>query len=69
MLVDLAVKHGCGKIVLLRQNHRENKAKKNNNNDEPFVLRNWSYFGLKEKIAYKCKMAGIKFIQEQKENE
>lgn len=69
MLVDLAVKHGCGKIVLLRQNQRENKTKENNKNGEPFVLRNWSYFSLKEKIAYKCKMAGIKLCQGQKENE
>lgn len=56
MLVDLAVKHGCGNIVLMNQKEREEKAKE----EGGFVLRNWSYYGLKEKIAYKSKMVGIK---------
>ena len=60
MLVDLAVKHACGRIVLLNQTSREDKAKEDNQNGEPFVLRNWSYYGLKEKIGYKCKLVGIK---------
>ena len=64
MLVDLAVKHGCGKIALLNQKPREDKAKEDNQNGEPFVLRNWSYYGLKEKIAYKCKMYGMKLEEE-----
>lgn len=59
MLVDLAVKHGCGQIVLMNQNHREDTAKVDYKHGEPFVLRNWTYYGLKEKIAYKCKMVGI----------
>jgi len=70
MLVDLAVNHGCGKIVLLNQTTREDKAKEDNQNGEPFVLRNWSYYGLKDKISYKCKMVGIKMIVDKdKENE
>lgn len=60
MLVDLAVKHRCGRIVLMCQERRENEAKVQNAEGENFVLRNWSYYGLKEKISYKCKMAGIK---------
>ena len=64
MLVDLAIKHGCGWIHLMNQKPREDKAKEDNQNGEPFVLRNWSYYGLKEKIAYKCKMAGIKLTQD-----
>ena len=60
MLVDLAVKHKCGRIVLINQTPREDKAKEDNQNGEPFVLRNWTYFGLKEKIQYKCKIVGIK---------
>lgn len=64
MLVDLAVSHRCGTIVLMSQKKREDKAKDGNQNGEPFVLRNWSYYGLKEKIAYKCKMVGIKMIQD-----
>lgn len=69
MLVDLAVKHGCGKIMLLNQKPREDKAKEDNQNGEPFVLRNWSYYGFKEKIAYKCKMVGIKLCQDKETEE
>lgn len=64
MLVNLAVKHGCGTIALLNQKPREDKAKEDNLNGEPFVLRNWSYYGLKEKISYKAKMVGIKVVQD-----
>ena len=60
MLVDLAIKHKCAEIVLMRQEHREDAAKETNTNGDNFVLRNWTYFGLKEKIAYKCKKYGIK---------
>ena len=67
MLVDLAVKHGCGIIALLNQKPREDKAKEDNQNGEPFVLRNWSYYGLKEKISYKAKMVGIKVVQDKEE--
>ena len=62
LLVDLAIKHKCGKIVLMHQTPREEEAKEDNKNGNPFVLRNWSYYGFKEKITYKCKMAGIKLI-------
>lgn len=64
MLVDLAVKHGCGTIMLMNQKAREDKAKEDNQNGEPFVLRNWSYFGLKEKIGYKCKRVGVVMKEE-----
>lgn len=64
MLVDMAIKHGCGQIVLMRQTHREDEAKEDNKEGENFVLRNWTYYGLKEKISYKCKMSGIKLEEE-----
>lgn len=67
LLVDMAIKHGCGTIVLLDQKKREDKAKDDNKNGNPFVFRNWSFYGLKEKIKYKCEMVGIKFIDESKE--
>lgn len=67
LLVDLAVKHKCGQIVLMNQKPREDKAKEDDMNGEPFVLRNWSYYGFKEKIAYKCKMCGIKLSQDKEE--
>lgn len=69
MLVDYAVANRCSEIVLLNQISREEKAKEDNQKGEPFVLRNWSYYGLKERINYKAKMFGIKVkeIKEKKE--
>ena len=59
MLIDYAVKNGCGEIVLLNQLHREEKANDDNMEGDNFVLRNWSYSGLKNKIEYKAKMNNI----------
>lgn len=59
MLVDLAVKNKCGQIMLLNQEPREAKAKEDNEQGNNFVLRNWSYYGLIDKITYKSKMYGI----------
>lgn len=64
MLVDAAVKYKCSKIILMKQKQREDKAKDDNQNGDNLVLRNWSYFGLKTKIAYKAEMAGIKILEE-----
>lgn len=64
MLVDVAMKHKCGKIVLVNQNEREEKAKEENMRGEPFLLRNWSYYGLKDKIKYKSRMVGIEVADE-----
>lgn len=64
MLVDLAVKHKCSELVLKNQKEKEAQAKADHEKGEPFVLRNWSYYGLKEKIAYKAKMVGIKLTVE-----
>lgn len=59
MLVDKAIHNHCGTIVLVNQEPREEEAKEANQKGEPFVLRNWSYFGLKTMIDYKAKMVGI----------
>lgn len=64
LLVDLAVKHRCSEIVLMKQTSREEKAKDEHAKGEPFVLRNWSYFGLKDKINYKAGRVGIKMTVE-----
>lgn len=64
MLIDLAVKHKCSSVILMNQTGREEKAKEDNRSRNPFVLRNWSYHGLKEKIEYKAKRYGIKLIIE-----
>ena len=64
MLVDVAMKHKCGKIVLVNQKEREEKAKEENMRGEPSLLRNWSYYGLKDKIKYKSRMVGIEVAEE-----
>lgn len=53
-IIDLAVKHGCGKLRLCKQTEREANAKLDKLN-----LRNWSYYGLIEKIKYKADREGI----------
>ena len=68
MLVDAAVKYKCDTIYLMKQEPREIKAKDDNQKGEPFVLRNWSYFGLKTKIEYKAKQYGI-VLKEEKSKE
>jgi IS605 OrfB family transposase len=59
-LVDLCVKNKCGKLVLKNQSEKEAEAKL----DEEFLLRNWTYFGMKEKLSYKCRKFGIELIVE-----
>jgi len=64
MLIDLAVKYKCGTIVLIEQKRREEDAKA-----EPYILRNWSYYGLKQKIEYKAKLVGIRIVEKVDEGE
>ena len=63
-LVDLAKKHQCGKIVLLDQQQKEEDAKEAFAIGEQFVLRNWSYFELKNLIQYKAAVVGIDMVVE-----
>ncbi|MBR1378003.1 MAG: hypothetical protein IJ557_02615 [Bacteroidaceae bacterium] len=65
LLVQEAVRNRCGTIVLLNQKAREDAAKTNSSNGEPFILRNWSYYGMKEKISYKAAMYGIRLIEDE----
>jgi len=58
-LVDHCVKHHAGTLVLVQQQEKEAVAK-----EDPFLLRNWSYYQLKEKIKYKAEMAGIMLVEE-----
>lgn len=67
MLVDRAVKNHCSTIILVNQEPREIEAKEANQKGEPFVLRNWSYYGLKTMIGYKAKMVGINVKSDGKE--
>lgn len=59
-LIDLCIKSGCGTLNLVNQEEKENEAKEVGNE---LLLRNWSYFGMKEKIKYKCNKAGIELIE------
>lgn len=58
-LIDFCVKNKCGKLVLKNQQEKELEAKA----DEK-LLRNWTYFGMKEKIMYKANIQGIEVIIE-----
>ena len=57
LLVEQCLKHKAGKLILLEQKEKEEKTL----NDE-LLLRNWSYFAMKEKLKYKCEKYGIELI-------
>lgn len=59
LLINLCVKHRAATLLLMNQQEKENDAK-----DNTFLLRNWSYYTLKEKILYKAARAGIEVITE-----
>lgn len=65
-LVRLAQYLNCEAIYLVDQPKKEKDAKK-----DEFILRNWSYSGLKNKICYKAAKVGIKVVvpKEKKEKE
>lgn len=58
-LIDFCIKNQAGTLLLVNQEQKEEIAK-----EEEFLLRNWSYYGLREKIAYKANKAGINLIVE-----
>ena len=68
-IVALAVKNQCSEIVLINQQAREEKAKNagmmtdsecnENEKIQKFIFRNWSWYGLTDKIKYKAEMYGI----------
>ncbi|PWG77867.1 hypothetical protein DDR33_25250, partial [Pararcticibacter amylolyticus] len=58
-LIDLCVKYRAATLLLVNQQAKEDLAK-----EDEFLLRNWGYSGLKEKIAYKAERAGIEVIEE-----
>lgn len=59
MLVDLCVKNRAATLLLVNQQAREEIAR-----EDPFLLQNWSYYSLKDKISYKAEKAGIQVIIE-----
>lgn len=56
-LIDFCIKHQAGTLILLNPEDKINIAK-----EEEFVLRNWSYYELTNKIKYKAEKAGIELI-------
>jgi hypothetical protein len=58
-LIDLCVKHHAATLILVNQEEKEAIAKEDN-----FLLRNWSYLALKDKVMYKAAKAGITVIAE-----
>ncbi|MNK47391.1 hypothetical protein D3C87_662010 [compost metagenome] len=59
MLINFCVKHNAATLLLVNQQAKEELAK-----EDPFLLQNWSYYSLKEKIGYKAEKAGIQLIVE-----
>jgi hypothetical protein len=58
-LIDICIKNRAGNLLLVNQHDKEQAAK-----EDEFLLRNWSYHDLKEKIFYKAAKAGIEIIIE-----
>jgi IS605 OrfB family transposase len=59
MLIEFCRQQGAGVLVLRSQLEKETQAKENE-----FLLRNWTYYGLREKISYKAFRYGITVITE-----
>ncbi|RQO73758.1 hypothetical protein DBR40_13185 [Pedobacter sp. KBW01] len=59
MLIDFCVKHRAATLLLINQQEKEEIAK-----EDHYLLQNWSYYSLKDKINYKAEMAGIQMIVE-----
>lgn len=72
-IIDFCIQYKCEQLILKYANETtcpkeltgKEKAKWHEEND--FILRNWGYFGLTDKLKYKCKMVGIELIIEKKE--
>ncbi|MDQ8003389.1 MAG: hypothetical protein REI64_01240 [Pedobacter sp.] len=59
MLINFCIKHNAATLLLVNQQAKEELAK-----EDHFLLQNWSYYSLKEKISYKAVKAGIQLIVE-----
>jgi IS605 OrfB family transposase len=58
-VIDICVANRAATLILVNQQEKEQHARQNG-----FIFRNWSYGGLKEKLAYKAARAGITIITE-----
>lgn len=57
MLIDFCVKHKEATLFLVNQQEKEEIAK-----EDMFLIKNWSYYSLKEKISYKAEKAEIQLM-------
>lgn len=57
-LINFCIKHQAGTLILLNQEDKMEIAKKENG----FLLRNWNYYELMNKIKYKAEKAGIELV-------
>ncbi|WP_342083566.1 hypothetical protein [Dyadobacter sp. OTU695] len=58
-LIDVCLKNKAATLLLVDQTEKEQQAK-----EDPFLLRNWGYYGLKQKIERKAEKAGIAVLVE-----
>ena len=58
-LIDLCIKFKAATLILVDQDQNEEQAK-----GEQFIMRNWNYCGLRDKILYKADKAGIAVVIE-----
>lgn len=58
-LISFCRQEGAGVLILLSQADKEAEAR-----EDDFLLRNWGYYGLKEKISYKAAKYGITVLVE-----
>ncbi|MHC1690015.1 MAG: hypothetical protein AB9833_04210 [Bacteroidales bacterium] len=54
ILVEYAIKNSCKTINLVNQKQKEAEA-----SNDRYLLRNWGYYGLKQKLCYKANIFGI----------
>ncbi len=64
LLVRYCVDNKCGKLVLKKQRENQTSNAMVYDTEAHFLIRNWAYFRLKEKISYKCHKFGIELIVE-----
>ena len=61
-LIDLCLKYRIGKIVMENITDVKDEAGK-----DKYLLRNWSYFGLNEKINYKAGKYNMEVVTSKEE--
>jgi hypothetical protein len=58
-LIDICLKNKAATLLLADQTEKEQQAK-----EDPFLFRNWGYYGLKQKIERKAEKVGIVVLVE-----